>query len=436
MKKINKLLFSLALLSLPQLAFCSYYAIQDTKTVVKNFNINKETLINILAKDTQVNIISDSVKEVTVIAEIVTKQNADDKKRAFFEDFENNVTRKIEHSKNELSINTDLDFPTEKTTQFKLFGSITYYNSEGYDLKYTIRIPSGNTVKINISYNNLVVDGDLREAYININSGDLRVGNIEKLRLEAKYGDVTLQNIVNASMNLYEVDLEAKKIDKLKLNSKYSDIVIDKLNFSEINSYEDEISIVEARQMSGVAKYSKFSFDKHIKNLDFNAIYETNITAGFIQFARLRESKYSKLNISEINELFFDNSYEDKLTVQKLNTFTIDGKYFKGEINSLDNSFKANLYEGDIKISEANSTAKLIHIDGKYNSIHINLSKVPFALSANINYGFVNLPSALEIEKKLYIEDNSKIKMEVNTLDYQNGLNLIFNGYETKVKLF
>lgn len=435
MKNPIKLLFSLSFLIVQQYVFSAFAFAQDSKEVINTYRIGEETSINILAKDTEVYLISDTGKNVTVIAEIVSKAKTDEKKRAFLEGFDNNVSDKIKLSEDELLINTDLEFPIEKVTQFKLFGTINYYNIDGYSLKYTIKIPSNKTVKISTSYENLFLSGDFKEVFIDINSGDLIADNIETLNLQAKYGDVRIKSIENASINLYEVNLEAKKIEKLKLNTKYSDLLIEELNFSEIESYEDEFSITEARQMSGLAKYSTLSFKKEIRNLDLELIYETKINAGLIHFARLRESKYSKIVVDEINEIFLDNSYEDKLKVEKLNSIIVNGKYFEASIYSLNNSFKANLYEGDIKISEASKTTKFIQLDGKYNTININLNKVPFSLNADINYGYVNLPS-IEVEKKLYIKENSKLKMEVNTLDYKKGLTLMFNGHETKVKLF
>ncbi|MDX1284482.1 MAG: hypothetical protein R3182_05705, partial [Draconibacterium sp.] len=104
------------------------------------------------------------------------------------------------------------------------------------------------------------------------------------------------------------------------------------------------------------------------------------------------KSKYSKFEIEENSGFELENSYDDKISIQKV----------------------ASDFSG-------------ISLDGKYAELLVNAGHVPFQLDFNIKYAKIDIPENLNTIK--HIEKSSQLELIAN----QSGGKIEVDGYDMKV---
>lgn len=285
------------------------------------------------------------------------------------------------------------------------------------DLKIeaTVYVPASSKLSVRNKYDEItIMDGTKNDLSVNIYSGRIKVGKIGgRLNLEAKYSKGEVGDFGNAELEIYDSDLKFGNGENVKLKSKYSDLEMGSYNDMDANTYDDEIEWKTIRgQLSIDDKYSEFTIGRF--NTAKMDIYDSEITSdGGNEL--LVKSKYTEFNFKEVGQLSFENSYDDKVEIERLGSFSANSKYTEYKIGKLRNKIFLKSYDDDFQVGEMLGPLEGIEFDGKYTDMTIHLPpSSEFHLEANMTYGKLNYPET-RLESQIYKEKNDRLEFRGST---------------------
>lgn len=431
MKRMIKLTFNVLALSC-LLAFHSKASNTkgETKQAHFTFKTVETTDIVVTGGDVEVIIEGWDKDEVDVTATIEFKGKETDRARKFLNEFEEEVRKRISASNAQIEIKTRIDEPNKVQVGSKYFGVQIGYSEDELKLTYEIKVPLGNNLAVKNSYKDLVVLGEYTgNVKIDHYSGDLDAGSFEDLELKLRYGDAEIGDVGDAVLDLYEQKIDMVSLKTAKGEVKYSTLEIEQAGRLYLETYESRIKFVKADKVDGIFKYGDLEVENEIKSADLDA-YELTIDIASAESLTFSKSKYSEMNIDNVGEMLFNESYEDDITIRELGKLNTESKYLDLSVRQLIGSIDMDGYESDVKIYEVGSEATLIDIKGKYNELEMDSNGRPFSLDANIKYGSVDYPVS-GIDRKVMIKEGDQLEMKLAPSNNASAnLNIILRGYE------
>ena len=420
-------------------SFCfSSYAIArngETRTARFTTSVSLTDEINIQGKHTELIIEKWDKNEVAIEATIRYDGETTDKIEDFLNGFEKKVEDHIVKSSGKLTVNTDLDFPyyAVKSSFFGLTKEIHILGKT--KLTYKIKAPGNNPYTITNSYEDVKLIGSFKDVDFIQHSGKLEAENIEITKMNLKYGSATIKSVGSADMELYEQDIEIDVVEKMVLNSKYSDLKFLEAGPIEVTAYESDFVFNSVKSLSGNFKYGEIEINQKIDEGEFQ-FYEMDMKLKVGDKLRFTNCKYSKLFADKVDEIVFDESYEDDTEIDYLGTFkSLNSKYGKHNIGSLTKSLSLKAYEDELDIQSMQSSISEIEIDGKYLDISIDTEDASYIFRSDVKYGKVDYTETL-VDVKRYVKDSNQLEVEIHSKKKsENPTRISVKGYEVDVNL-
>ena len=246
---------------------------------------------------------------------------------------------------------------------------------------------------------------------INLYSGRIEVGDLAgPLSLEMKYSKGSIGNFAGGKLDLYDCKIDFGNAGQTRLNSKYSEITLKEVEELKIESYDDNISTGNIKgNLAVTAKYS----DLEIGNFGpaLMDLYDSNIKGQNGDNLQIK-SKYSKLELKQLNNLNFELSYDDKIAIENLGSLTADAKYTDFLINVLKSKLNFTSFDNKLVVKEVTGPLEEMIIDGKYGEIRLDFdNELDYRVEANLSYGKLEYPED-QFDIQIYKEKHELIEIQ------------------------
>lgn len=278
-----------------------------------------------------------------------------------------------------------------------------------------VYVPNNIKLAVNNKYDEIrIPQGTRGDLAINLYSGRLEVGDVGgRLDIEAKYSKGSIGNFGDGNLDLYDSDLKFGNGKKLSMKTKYSGLELGSFDELIADTYDDNIVWQTIKgELTLTDKYSEFRIGR------FNSarmdIYDSEITSDGGN-EMLIKSKYTQFKFKEVGQLSFENSYDDKVLVERLGSLSATSKYTEYEIQKLRNKLYLRSYDDELRIGEFSGPFEGIDFEGKYTDLFVNLvDNAEFQLEANLTYGHINYPEG-RFESEIYKEKNDRLELKGKT---------------------
>ncbi len=200
-------------------------------------------------------------------------------------------------------------------------------NNERLTVNYFISIPATMKLELTQAYGNITLPSKNEgESDITVKFGNLSAGSFTKyLKLDAKYSNVLVRDLVNASLDLsFCGDVEVGNGKNLSIESKYSTLKIGDLDVLDLDNKFGNLKAGNLKKATIEMKYSDVTIN-HLSDelradaLDFGTLKIKNLDAGFKLVEA--EAHYGTLDIRIAPKASFQINAEktgDNLSVRDL----------------------------------------------------------------------------------------------------------------------
>ena len=256
------------------------------------------------------------------------------------------------------------------------------------ELTIWIQIPSINSLHLQNKYHNIELEPISADVTVNLYSGELNGNDIEgDLNLNLKYSKARLGSFQDGDFDLYESKIYTGSGLNLKVDSKYSHLESKSLAGLDMESYEDDVSFGDIPGIVKISsKYSDFIMGD-AKDLELN-LYETDINMKKARSMNI-DSKYSKIEMTEVEKIEVLKSYEDKIIGTQVSDFiAMDSKYGKFSFNQLSGICKLGAYETSLEIDVVAPSFTELWVDSKYDHVSFPIpTSVSYTMDVEMKYG-------------------------------------------------
>ncbi|MBU2650052.1 MAG: hypothetical protein KKA81_03880 [Bacteroidetes bacterium] len=302
-------------------------------------------------------------------------------------------------------------------------------------VNYILTIPENNDFKLVNKYEDVMMADFSGKAELLIYDCDFHAGNFSKdLKIELKYSSAKLGNLGSLFLTSYDSKAEIEVCSDLKLNSKYSELDFGKTGNISLNVYDDKVFIDAHGDITGEAKYTTlFVHDFASGNLVLYDCTLKGANAGIF----ILKAKYTKIEFLSIENLDFQECYDNTINVGSLGNIDCLSKYTTFTVNELKGSFKINSYDDNISIGKASQTFKGLEIESKYSNLSISLPHdLPIILTTDTKYTNLTFPKD-KMQEKRYHKDDSEFQYIGFTKDSEESKCIPINisAYDGQIEI-
>ena len=275
---------------------------------------------------------------------------------------------------------------------------------------FTLYVPKVQALSLTNKYDAITMnhdfDGDLS---INLYSGKIDIKDVKgKLTLEMKYSKGDIGNFGDGDLQLYDCDLNFGTGKNIQLTSKYSKLEFGDLGSVNMKMYDDKVKMGNINGQLVVSdKYSDFIIG-NFQNARMD-IYDSDYRMKSGNDLQIK-SKYSGYHIEKLNSLDFELSYDDKIEIQELGSFSATSKYTDFVIYTLGTSFTINSYDDKVRIGKMVGPVQEVNFTGKYTDLDLDLpSDTKYNIEAKCTYGKFTYPES-DFDFQYYKEKGDKLE--------------------------
>lgn len=279
MKKLYNL--AIVLLFVPLISMATNdigkYKYEKSKTIKKEFSVNKDASVAINNKYGNVDVVTWNENRVVIVVTITTKGDDEDRVLKKLDD----ITVDFEASKSEVVATTKI----EKTTNnWFNWGSSKNVN---FKIDYTVKMPVTNDAKLtndygSISLNELKGDADINCDYGKITLGDLHSSN-NKINIDYTNSS-TIGLMTGGTINADYSKFTIEDAGNIKLNADYTSSSFEKIASLNYNCDYGSLKINRGSSVSGSGDYLTVVFNEISDRVTINADY------GSIKIENLKDN--------------------------------------------------------------------------------------------------------------------------------------------------
>lgn len=329
---------------------------EKSRTVKKEFTVNKDAKVGISNKYGDIKVTTWSKNKVEIEVTITVKGNDLDD----VEDKLNGIDIIFEGSSSLVTAKTVFEKERRGWSFWKNNNKISY------KINYNVKMPESNDADLNNDYGSILLDNLSGSANINCDYGKITVGELSSgtNNINLDYCSTsTIGFMKSGNVNIDYSKLTIEESEKLKVNADYSTVTIESSEDVNFNTDYGAVIIDEVTNAMGNADYTNMRFGTVKKNLkidtDYGGISIKNLTAGF-ELVDI-DGQYAGIKIGVDPNAVFD--------------FVLDLQYagFRGENDNMDIAKKIvknskKYYEG--KFGKGNTNSR-IKIRSQYGGVSI-----------------------------------------------------------------
>lgn len=388
--------------------------VERTKTFKKNFSGKQLVEVSHRHGPLIVKKSTDGQLRIDAAVKVIAKDESDAEAVLKYFDVE------VKETGNEVSIITDLSIKNWNNSNGRIdirFDDGKKVNDlKDLDVKFILYVPQLKQLKVGNRYDDIEIEeGVQADVIVKLYSGRLKAGNLSgNLGIDAKYSKAKVGNYKEGKFELYDCEMEFGDGEKVRLTSKYSELTFGSLAEINMETYDDKISGGNVKSNLFIKdKYSDFKFG-NFANGKFD-LYDANLNVQSGNSAAFK-SKYSKIIVKSVDEMQFEVSYDDQVTVEQTGSLVATtSKYTKYQIGTLKKKLSIQSYDDKISIDQFSGPLEGVTINGKYTNVDFNLKQgTAFKIEANLKYSKLNLDLD-NFDYQKYIEKNDKVEFEGTT---------------------
>ena len=170
-------------------------------------------------------------------------------------------------------------------------------------INYTVLVPADIYLSLANKYGNIYVETTSRDLRIDLDYGDIRLGNINaKLSLDMSYSNGAISGIKDGALDLSYSDLEMEDAGALQIDMKYSDLVMGSANRLKVVSSYCDLQGIDVDEVSYSGKYDELTFDR-VKIIEAESAYSGIQVSGLSTKGRF-DMRYGELSVGNIGKGF------------------------------------------------------------------------------------------------------------------------------------
>ncbi len=353
MKNMYKLLLVLFLIPLSIYASDKKGKITKTKTINKEFPVNKDATMKVVNKYGNIDIVTWTENKIVMDITITTNGNDKEKVEKRLEDID------VEFNANSSNVSA-------KTVIKKISKSWSLWgkkNNVNIEINYKIKMPVTNNVDLSMDYGGISLDKLEGSSKIDCDYGRLNIGELLNTNndINVDYtGDSNIEFMKDGSINADYSTIHIEKTGIVKLNSDYSHISFGSLADLEYNCDYGSLKVSDGSNLIGSSDYMNATIGKlsgkNDINLSYGALKINELTQDFKSLKI--ESNYTR-NTIRVNS---NNSFNVNANLNYCDFKYVDGFTFSKEIT------KSSKKEYEGYYNNANSSNNITVIS-KYGAL-------------------------------------------------------------------
>lgn len=142
------------------------------------------------------------------------------------------------------------------------------YSEKDNTRKLVITVPEKTAIEIESHYGDVTIEDGIPELNLDITNGNAEIGNLKKLVLRSRYGNIEGGDMGTAQIECANGRFSAQKIGNLDIDSKNSTVEMASAAEATIRSTNDEYELEEVGTMSGRKYYGNLRITKLNKSID------------------------------------------------------------------------------------------------------------------------------------------------------------------------
>lgn len=243
----------------------------QTKSISKNFAINKFTKVDITNKYGEVKILENDVDsvifEIKVYAESTTKEKLNELIGSV--DFNFNNTNYY------LTALTTFESDKSLFSDFKKLGEMVISTENVLKVDYTVYLPSYIDVKIDNKFGDIYIENLKKELTVSIQNGNFKADNLEgNCDLYFNFcTNITINNILSGKLDVNYSEMKIKKAEQLNITSKSTELKIEEINILNIDSKRDKYRIDKVNYLYGETYFTDFDVEELAQEISLNLKY-------------------------------------------------------------------------------------------------------------------------------------------------------------------
>lgn len=434
MKDLYKLILLVGLLTG---SYGSIWAqVNKSQVVEKALKVSPSTVLKVTHNRGPLRVQQTNGNQIKMRATLTVKANTEEQAQAVIDHYQ----LEVEESGSTVNLKSDSNIRNWSTVNNRT--TITFDNGtkikglQSLKVELLLLVPTIKSISLQNRYEDIYLENINNDLEVNLYSGELFAGDIAgQFSLTVKYGKANIGNVKDAGLNLYDSELEMKNGGNITLTSKYSRFRMNDAQSLKIDSYDDKMVIGKVAQRLDIKdKYSDFEITS-FGDGDWD-IYDGDLIAGPGRKVKIK-SKYSSFNLETLDDLHFDQSYDDDLKIDKLTGFYAISKYSSFTIGQFTGSIFLNSYDDDLIIRQLSGNFEGMEFKGKYSKVDLPLPKnTQYQLQANLTYGKLRFPES-ELTFNTRIEKNSRSELQGKIKGAgDNAPKIIIEAYDSQIDLY
>lgn len=366
--------------------------------IEKEFNINKNTRIEFTNKNSDLQLKVWNKQSVKL--ECFYKIRANNE-----EDIEETLDAledlNVDQSSTLLSIKTGVFSSVNSMVLSGVISKIVATLSSGtvvhlkeFEIEYVLTLPDNHDLMIKQKYSDIDMPDYAGNLELDLYDVDLRAGRlINAHKLKTKYSNLIIGALGNCEADIYDTDVEIEFMGDLNLKSKYSKIEIDELGTITFDSYDDKLYFTALKSIVGKSKYS----DIELGNMEFADLSLHDCDLKGKDCGKLKiTGKYSGIVLNKVNIFEYPDCYDNKVEVNFVGEFSTDSKYTEFEFGRIAGMLNFDTYDDKLTVEKLDEDFYSVYIKGKYSKIELNMIGRPqYFFDLNFKYTKYDLPSNL-----------------------------------------
>lgn len=426
MKSINLLLcFSLT--------WSLFGQVDKTKTLNQDYSVVHDQRLYISHRGGEVKMIPSTDGKIHILGTIRVKASDESNAKIALD----NMDIRASQSGNQINIESDRNIKNWITVLNK--STITFESGDkakdirDIDMTLEVRIPDNIAlIEVKNKYDPITIDQAVK--------GQLRIEQYDSevhvtsctgpFTLNMKYGKASLGALSDVTMDIYDSDMTYESARNLSGTLKYSKMTGGDLNQVTLETYDSEFRFGAVPGKSSITdKYSDYEMG-NIGELVFDG-YECNLTLGNAKSIS-GKSKYGEFHFKSVGEIELESSYEDEFSATRVGRLKVNSKYGEYKLDALGNELIfPESYEDEITIGRIEQLTRL-ELNAKYLELTSNQTGGDFSVTVDAKYSEVELPSRTTV--RIRDKENSNLKMEAMVGSNGSG-KAVINCYECEIKL-
>ena len=384
------------------------------------------------------NVVKSTDGEVRLVTRIQAEATSQEIANQFFERFDTDVTETSDLLDVRLRICCVKRWQQNNNRSVITFQDGTRLRGlRNYKLKTTLYVPTTTSLELKSRFEDITIDEEVpvRDLAVTLFTADLHAGEIlGTLEMDLKFGKATLKNVgADARIKMHNSRLRMGNVRNIRLDTRFSDIELGDAASLDSKSHNDRIDAGSVQgQLDINGQFSTYTF-KEVGDADIRT------HNGNFEFERGKnfdvDGKFSDFEIGRLETLKALDSHNNDFDIEELDKLDANAQFSNFRIEKLFHSIDYTGHSGKFRVRSIGEQFQEIDIDGKFFDVDLTIpEKVPYHLSAELNFGGLSAPDHLEVVKQ--IENHSQKEYVLKTSNAgENSPRIDIVGHNVRVKL-